>query len=228
VEKTTLLILASYVIAEFFFWPDWFVKRQAKFVYIVLHGLIHAMTSYVILQAWTCWQLPLGVLLAHCIINGIKQTTKQDGTKTFLLEQGVHVASLLMLVWFLVDKGWLGGFSGVGYRSIITFAGFIATVQGAGGLVSRVAGRLKKENNLELNGLINGGAAIGCLERALIFLLVFINQPAGIGFLVAAKSILRFEEAKKQTMAEYVLIGTLLSFSLAIAIASVTKWVVGR
>lgn len=46
----------------------------------------------------------------------------------------------------------------------------------------------------------------------------------GIGFLVAAKSILRFEEAKKQKLAEYVLIGTLLSFSLAIALATATKW----
>jgi hypothetical protein len=41
---------------------------------------------------------------------------------------------------------------------------------------------------------------------------------------VAAKSILRFEEAKKQNLAEYILIGTLFSFSLAIALASVTKW----
>lgn len=39
---------------------------------------------------------------------------------------------------------------------------------------------------------------------------------------VAAKSILRFEEAKKQPLAEYVLIGTLWSFSLAIALAYFT------
>lgn len=65
---------------------------------------------------------------------------------------------------------------------------------------------------------------IGNLERALIFLLIFIGYPAGIGFLVAAKSILRFEEAKKQKLAEYVLIGTLLSFSMAIAITVITQW----
>ena len=49
-------------------------------------------------------------------------------------------------------------------------------------------------------------------------------EPAGIGFLVAAKSILRFEEAKDQKLAEYVLIGSLLSFSIAIALSAVTKW----
>ena len=49
-----------------------------------------------------------------------------------------------------------------------------------------------------------------------------IGQPGAIGFLVAAKSILRFEEAKKQKLAEYVLIGTLLSFTLAMALSYLT------
>ena len=74
--------------------------------------------------------------------------------------------------------------------------------------------------------MVSGGKWIGRFERALIFTLIFIDQPIGIGFLVAAKSILRFEEARQQKLAEYVLIGTLLSFSLAIAVASVTKWAI--
>ena len=36
--------------------------------------------------------------------------------------------------------------------------------------------------------------------RCFIFLFIFFGQPAGIGFLVAAKSILRFEEAKEQKL----------------------------
>jgi hypothetical protein len=44
------------------------------------------------------------------------------------------------------------------------------------------------------------------------------------GFVVAAKSVLRFGEARNdQKLAEYILIGTLLSFGLAIVAASVTK-----
>jgi hypothetical protein len=50
-----------------------------------------------------------------------------------------------------------------------------------------------------------------------------IGQAGGIGFLGAAKSILRFEEAKKQKLAECVSMGTLLSFSLAIALTSATR-----
>ena len=36
------------------------------------------------------------------------------------------------------------------------------------------------------------------------------------------------EEARKQKHAEYVLIGTLLSFSLAIALSVATRWAVGQ
>jgi hypothetical protein len=53
--------------------------------------------------------------------------------------------------------------------------------------------------------------------------MILAGEPSGIGFLVAAKSILRFEEAKKLPVAEYVLIGTFWSFGLALAIAWGTR-----
>lgn len=106
---------------------------------------------------------------------------------------------------------------------MLLFAGFSVSVHAAGFLVGKVAAKLQKENHLEdkLTGLKDGGRLIGQLERCLIFLFILMGQPGGIGFLVAAKSILRFSEAKEsQKLAEYVLIGTLLSFGLAIASAS--------
>jgi len=42
---------------------------------------------------------------------------------------------------------------------------------------------------------------------------------ARIGFLVAAKSVLRFKEAENQALAEYILIGTRWSFTLTIALS---------
>ena len=73
-------------------------------------------------------------------------------------------------------------------------------------------------------GLRDGGRQIGLLERGLIFLLVLANQPIGIGFLIAAKSILRYGTANRdQRSAEYVIIGTLASFGWAIAVALATQ-----
>lgn len=72
-------------------------------------------------------------------------------------------------------------------------------------------------------GLADGGRVIGLLERGLIFVLVLVNQPAGIGFLIAAKSILRFDTAShNQKAGEYVIIGTLASFGWALIAAYAT------
>ena len=62
---------------------------------------------------------------------------------------------------------------------------------------------------------------IGYLERLIIVTLVIYGDFSAIGFLVAAKSLLRFGELsgrKDKTQTEYVLIGTLLSFALGMVI----------
>ncbi len=62
------------------------------------------------------------------------------------------------------------------------------------------------------------------IERVLILTFIILNQFEAIGFLIAAKSVFRFGEIKdsnQQKTAEYILIGTLLSFSLAILVGIV-------
>jgi len=76
-------------------------------------------------------------------------------------------------------------------------------------------------------GLTNGGRTIGQWERALIFLFVCTGQFGSIGFLVAAKSIFRFGELKdrdNRMEAEYITIGTLMSFGWAITVGYLTLW----
>ena len=223
-EKIAAVLIATHVVADLILQTDDLVQHKNKLGFLLLHAAIHAVCTYIVLQAWTCWQAPLFVLIVHSLIDFVKQRFKKATATAFIVDQFTHVCSLLGFAWLLVRFSWVPAFSGIGYKPIIVLAGFIATVQGSSFLVDKLAKRLMDENNLKLDGLINGGKLIGQLERSLIFLFIFIGHPEGIGFLVAAKSILRFEEAKKQNLAEYILIGTLLSFSLAIALASVTKW----
>jgi hypothetical protein len=225
-EKLAAVLVAAHAIADFFLQPDSLVKNKEQPFFLLLHAAIHAVLTYVLLQAWMCWQAPLFIFVAHAAIDFIKQRSGKDSAKAFTIDQIAHVLSLLAIACLLVRYAWLPTFSGIGYRPLIVAAGFTATVHGAGFLIGLFAKSLTANSEFQLKGLENGGKLIGQLERALIFLFIFIGQPAGIGFLVAAKSILRFEEAKQQRLAEYVLIGTLLSFSLAIALASATKWAV--
>jgi hypothetical protein len=73
---------------------------------------------------------------------------------------------------------------------------------------------MKEEQGL---GLASAGKWIGICERILILTFVLMQQYTAIGFLMTAKSILRFseKEANTQLKTEYVLVGTLVSFTSA-------------
>jgi hypothetical protein len=78
----------------------------------------------------------------------------------------------------------------------------------------------------DVEGLSKGGRYIGWLERSLVMMLLLIGQASGIGFLFAAKSILRFGEIKdshQRKMAEYIIIGTFLSFGWALITSYLTQ-----
>ncbi|MDE0682828.1 MAG: DUF3307 domain-containing protein [Candidatus Poribacteria bacterium] len=223
-EKLIVVLIAAHLLGDFLCQPDWLIERKKKFPFLLLHGLIHALLVYVLYQAWASWQLPVVILAVHLAIDLAKQRSKSDSAKAFAWDQGAHIFSLIGIGWLFTEMGWQPAFSGQGYSLMVGVAGFVATTLGAGYFVGKVATTLKEQNDLKICGLLNGGEWIGNLERALIYLLIFVGQPTGIGFLVAAKSILRFHDTKEQRHTEYVLIGTLLSFSLAIALATATNW----
>jgi len=64
-------------------------------------------------------------------------------------------------------------------------------------------------------GLASAGKWIGICERVLILTFVIMQQYTAIGFLMTAKSILRFSEKETNTQlkTEYILVGTLVSFA---------------
>ncbi len=104
---------------------------------------------------------------------------------------------------------------------LILLAGLLLATFGGGPLVARIVSRWSEE--FTNDGLKNAGRLIGILERGIIFMLVLAGQPAGIGFLIAAKSILRFETTSQdQKTSEYVIVGTLASFGWAMLISFAT------
>ncbi|MCG6884733.1 MAG: DUF3307 domain-containing protein, partial [Silicimonas sp.] len=138
---------------------------------------------------------------------------------SFLADQAAHLATILAVglyaptlyasgLW--ADLDWLP-------PAMAATAGFIIATLAGGHAVAFLV-KPWAEDNLLPEGLPNGGRLIGLLERGIIFLLILVGQPAGIGFLIAAKSVLRFETTSKDTRAgEYVIIGTLASFGWAMA-----------
>ncbi|MCT8250092.1 hypothetical protein [Proteus faecis] len=90
---------------------------------------------------------------------------------------------------------------------------------------------LKKWTPIAVEGsiLVSAGQSIGYLERTLILTFILLNQFVAIGFLLAAKSIFRFGELQNdqdKKLTEYVMLGTLISFSISIFIGLATSYFV--
>jgi len=66
---------------------------------------------------------------------------------------------------------------------------------------------------------IKRGKVIGVLERAVLYLLMFTGDYSSIGFVLAAKTLVRFKELEdNKDFAEYFLIGTLASLGGTISV----------
>jgi len=226
VEKYIAVLFAAHLIADFLLQPDSLVDKKSNPFYLIIHAAIHALISYILLQNWTEWLIPLLVFVFHLVTDYIKQikTGGTESAKVMVIDQALHLTGLLLIVLYVKITLPIIVFTGIGYKAIIVLAAFSIIVLGSGHFIGRYMKEIFEENDMPAEGLKNGGKLIGQLERMLVLILILIGQPLGIGFLVAAKSILRFERSKVQLIAEYVIIGTLLSFTLAIAFSSLAVW----
>jgi hypothetical protein len=71
------------------------------------------------------------------------------------------------------------------------------------------------------------GATIGALERLLIVVFVLVGAEAAVGFVIAAKTIARFKQLDDRGFAEYYLLGTLASVSVAVVSGIIAKAALG-
>ncbi|MBN7797548.1 hypothetical protein [Parahaliea mediterranea] len=67
----------------------------------------------------------------------------------------------------------------------------------------------------------NAGRVIGILERWLMFAVIaYAGDWSALGFIIAAKGLVRFNKLQDPIFAEYLLVGTLLSTLFAIVVAA--------
>ena len=71
------------------------------------------------------------------------------------------------------------------------------------------------------------GATIGALERLLIVGFILVGLDAAVGFVIAVKTIARFKQLDDRGFAEYYLLGTLASVSVAFSSAIIAKAALG-
>lgn len=224
-------LLLAHILTDFVFQPTKWVKhkRQHKSasLYLYFHSFLAGFFTYIILQQWQLWPLALFISITHFFIDLWKLSFKKDSLKIFLLDQLWHLL-VLLLVWIYIIKGFdqvlpfiEDFFTSVPVLTILT--AYLIVIFPAGFIIGKATKKWQDEieTTNQSTSLEAAGRYIGVFERILVLTFILTNNFSAIGFLIAAKSILRFSDkseagARKQT--EYVLIGTLMSFAITIII----------
>ena len=192
------------------------------FCLLLLHCIIHACIAYFLVADWSCWLIPAVVFVSHFIIYWIRCKCCKESLSTFLTDQFLHIA-IIVVLWLSLygeeieapcfntlcsAKAWL------------IFMAYMLMLRPSSILLSLFL-RQWAPSSANSQSLPKAGQWIGYIERILILTFVLVDSFEGVGFLLAAKSVFRFGElnkAKEIQTTEYVLIGTLASFTIAILI----------
>lgn len=226
-----LKLLLAHLIGDFVLQPKRGVRQKEKhklrswFFYV--HVLVHGLLVLLLLWDWTYWPMAIAVMLAHAVIDILKMYAQRPKTKIrwFSIDQSLHILALLG-IWFLGTSPHIPWTSIWQNPHVWLYLTAIVFLTSAVGIIIQVllskwsAQLIKKEE--QDKSLISAGKYIGILERALVFLFIITDHWEAVGFLMAAKSVFRFgdlKESKDRQLTEYMLIGTLLSFGIAIVTA---------
>jgi len=225
-----LKLLASHVIADFFLQFDWLCKGKREkglhgVAFQAMHALIHAACAYLLVGDWRGWIIPLVIFITHIIIDIAKVKWFATSTIAFLIDQLAHIVVILGLWWALyahqgIGLTWVEGIA----RSSTFWAiliGYLLVLKPSSLLIGMFIKGWTPSNGMQAQGMPNAGKWIGYIERVLILTFVITGNIEAVGFLLAAKSIFRFgdlNKAREIKITEYVLLGTLASFSIALLI----------
>ena len=193
---------------------------------LYLHAFIHGALFFLLTAQWSAWWMAVIVTVSHFFIDWWKLTRKESPAN-FIADQAMHIA-VLVILWFFAEMDGEVFVSWI--NSVLNNRAMWAVLMGYFLLMwpfSMIIGLATQRWRLDIishlesqrSSLAEAGKWIGIFERLLVFTFIITNQFAGIGFLITAKSILRFNETKKESgrkEAEYILIGTLMSFAVAI------------
>jgi len=240
-------LLIAHLLGDFFFqpkhWADNRRRYQFRSVHLYLHAVIHGLLVYILLGNWSGYLVPLIIILSHFLLD-LGKVYIRERPALFLVDQGLHII-VICIVWITFYADWPAIQGLLRFLNdplvLLVILAYLFILAPAAVLIriltekyqpeihSRTAGFIEAKEGEPVIGLKDAGRFIGILERVMIVSFVLIQQYALIGFLIAAKSVLRYSDIKSnydRKRVEYILIGTLLSFSIAVITGIVTLWVI--
>lgn len=218
-------LLLAHVLGDFYCqtdkWCD--AKRDKKFrsCFLYVHPIVIGVLSWLLVWDWTFVACALILMASHFVIDAVKCFVK-DSLFSFLVDQVLHIAVLIAVSSLWTGAYWWSApdwFCCLWHNVPLVLTGVLILGKPANILIKRTLEQYKITETGEAGKAESNkvGSLIGTLERLLAFIFIMIGEMNAVGFLLAAKSILRFRDTDT-VKTEYVLAGTLLSFGIAVTV----------
>lgn len=217
-------LLLAHLLGDFVFQPlRWVLHKESnkiKSVYLYVHVLVHFVLIMLLLWDLQAWKLALIIAIAHYLTDLGKLYANPYFKKKsipFFADQGLHLAVLICVAYY----GHLGQqveqfIQHLNWQLItsVVFVSFPSAI-----IMSKLLEGMSDQIELDHKSLPNAGKYIGIIERLFVLLFIILGRWEAIGLLITAKSVFRFNDLKESNsrkLTEYILIGTLMSFGIAI------------
>ena len=227
-----LKLLVAHLVGDYLVQSDRVAAGKHQGRLLVVHIGLHAgLLVLVALSEPRSVRLVLGllsILAIHAITDAWTSRIQPRDLRLLAFDQGIHLASLVLGVAIARPEQLGTAWSVLGVWAlhpepwIVAVGGLLAVPAGAT-VISRWVrpfhDSLSNESRDQRLGLERAGRWIGMLERFVVYAAVLAKLEALIGFVIAVKSVLRLPEAREKwsrELAEYYLVGSLMSLSWAL------------
>lgn len=220
-----LKLLLAHFLGDFVFQPDSWIRnkeiKKHKSGRLYIHSLLHGALSLILVWDLCFWPYTIAISLSHYLIDLCKLTFQKTHNQKawFFIDQALHLLILGLIVWLWTGT-WFDFSMLDAKKTILTLTGIVFLTSPASVIIKiLVSGWTPNTEDRRKDSLQNAGKYIGILERLFVLTFILSNHWQAIGFILAAKSIFRFGDltaSKERKLTEYVMIGTLLSFGMAV------------
>lgn len=238
--KFLLLQFLAHLLADYFLQTNTMAHQKNTLGFksrlLPLHILIVFVCSWV-LSFQIEFFVGAGIIaILHYIIDGFKAKVNTHPTfwkYAFFVDQLLHLIVLVGVSYFFAEYHGLTALweLPLSVLHIAIIIAYLCCLKPANIIIKEVfrssqidvaiAAQEKAEVLDGADELPNAGKLIGILERVLALTFILIGQYQAVGFLIAAKSVLRYKDSDT-IKTEYVLIGTMLSFGMAVVLGILT------
>ncbi|NBA87600.1 DUF3307 domain-containing protein [Emticicia sp. CRIBPO] len=219
-------LLLAHALSDYFLQPSSWVedKRIHKIRSVKFYFHIAVTFVCVLVFTFNIWAA-IFIALTHYLIDLSKIYLSKNKFRFFIIDQLLHLV-MILITWLFIINGFktIQGIiqqkeANINFWAIIM--GYAVITFPLGVIIDIFIHRWRMEiDNMTQDKVVSlseAGKWIGIMERILILTFILAGQFSAIGFLIAAKAILRFKDSDLK-QAEYVLIGTLMSFTSTILI----------